>query len=42
MVNGLSVGLVLWSGLWLRRKVTGLGLGLAGSLMVCAYVWTHD
>ena len=36
MVNGLSLGLGLWSGHWLRRKVNVLGLGLAGSLMVCA------
>ena len=29
MVNGLSLGLVLWSELRLRRMVNGLGLGLA-------------
>ena len=27
MVNGLSLGLGFWSGLRLRRKVNGLGLG---------------
>ena len=28
MVNGLSLGLGLWSGLRLGRMVNGLGLGL--------------
>ena len=28
MVNSLSLGLVLWSGLGLRRMFNGLGLGL--------------
>ena len=28
MVNGLSLGLGLWSGLRLRRMVNGLSLGL--------------
>ena len=34
MVNGLSLGLGFWSGLRLRRKVNGLGLGLGAMLMV--------
>ena len=29
MVNGLGLGLVLWSELRLMRMVNGLGLGLA-------------
>ena len=42
MVNGLSLGLVLWSGLRLRGVVNGLGLslglwsGLRLRVLVCA------
>ena len=36
MLNGLSLGLELWSGLTLRRKVNGLGLGLGAWLNVWA------
>ena len=36
MVNGLGLGLGLWSGVRLRRKVKGLGLGLGAWLMVWA------
>ena len=36
MVNGLGLGLGLWSGLRLRRKVNGLGLGLGAWLIVWA------
>ena len=36
MVDGLILGLGLWSALRLRRKVNGLGLGLGAWLMVWA------
>ena len=36
MANGLGLGLVQWSGVRLRRKVNGLGLGLGARLMVWA------
>ena len=36
MVNGLGLGLGLWSGLRLRFMVNGLGLGLGSWLMVWA------
>ena len=34
MLNGLSLGLGLWSGLRLSRKFNGLALGLGAWLMV--------
>ena len=36
MVNGLGLGLGLWSGLRLSRKVNGLALGFGAWLMVWA------
>ena len=41
MVNGLSLGLVLWSGLRLRGVVNGLGLslGLWSGLRLRVMVW---
>ena len=41
MVNGLSLGVGLWSGLRLRGVVNGLGLGLAlwSGLRLRVMVW---
>ena len=41
MVNGLGLGLGLWSALWLNRRVNGLGLGLAlwSGLRLRVMVW---
>ena len=41
MVNGLALGLGLWSGLRLRRLANGLGLGLGlwSGLRLRVIVW---
>ena len=43
MVNGLSLGLGLWSGLRLRRMVNGLSLGLElwSGLRLRVMVWAE-
>ena len=43
MVNGLDLGLGLWSGLRVRRMVNGLGLGLVlwTGFRVRVIVWAY-
>ena len=43
MVNGLNLGLVLWSGLRLRGVVNGLGLslGLWSGVRLRVMIWAY-